>query len=319
LCSCSIFTLCSNIQLLSDVAAAEPSSCNPSTAHDRAAKQETDAKPDEIYPVGRTFSSIQKPSLAPLPPGTSRPSSVGPPFGHQTCKRQRSSSASVSGFTSSFSPHSVSHSVRTKNRRQTEHSSSTSSGYLSSIECGRQVRRLSGSGADAHFGCDDDQQRVFEAYSPFFGCIVELYSADKDPYRGRILFRAASLANKCNCSHNRVAMYLKGQRSAETGVFQAMSFRKKPRSCSGFKQGGYFVSLYAAQQYLLRSEELVQRKTITTSAASAAAVTLSDRAREDETSAPSALSRWCVYTGLSATGRGHATRIFPVEPRLLPT
>jgi hypothetical protein len=101
---------------------------------------------------------------------------------------------------------------------------------------------------------------VYEAYSPFFGCRVELFKATSDPRPGRILFRAAMLARKAECSLNRVAMYLARQRNAEAGVFQAASFSEKARGCPGLKRGGYFVSLHACQAYLERSEQLEEQR-----------------------------------------------------------
>lgn len=106
----------------------------------------------------------------------------------------------------------------------------------------------------------DCSDRVYEAYSPYFGCRVELFMATSDPRPGRILFRAAMLARKAGCSLNRVAMYLARQRSAEAGVFQAASFSEKARGCPGLKRGGYFVSLHACQAYLERSEQLEEQR-----------------------------------------------------------
>jgi hypothetical protein len=214
-----------------------------------------------------------------------------------------------------------------KHRDSSKHSSSTpsvSSVYLSNIECGMVASNVGTSDSNGGGRNGDGGQRVYEAYSPFFGCVVELYFADNYLSPGRILFRAASLARKSNCTLNRVAMYLAGQRSAEAGVFQAASFRKKPRGCSELKQKGYFVSMYASQQYVLRE----QRKSIASQAAAGTVMTaapflgsaqletsgtLAAVSQETETNTEPGLSPWCVYTGLSATGQGVAKRVFPVE------
>lgn len=105
--------------------------------------------------------------------------------------------------------------------------------------------------------------RVYSAYSPFFGSVVEMFVASSDPYPGRILFRAAALAHKAECSLNRVAMYLARQRGSEAGIFQALSFSRKLRGCPGLKRGGYFVSILACEIYLERCKMLTHRKLLT--------------------------------------------------------
>ena len=103
--------------------------------------------------------------------------------------------------------------------------------------------------------------RIFNAYSPFFGAVVPVYTAcDDHNHPSRVLFRAGSLAKKHSCSLNKIAMYLARQRSAANGIFQATNFVLKPRGVAGLKAGGYFLSIDACERYEARMKELREKE-----------------------------------------------------------
>ena len=86
-----------------------------------------------------------------------------------------------------------------------------------------------------------DGTRVFEEFIPFFGRVVELYTATLDPLQ-RVLVRASTLAARFSCATNKVGMYLSRRRLVSDGLFQAKSFSHKPAGRTGLKAGGYFLS-----------------------------------------------------------------------------
>jgi len=55
-------------------------------------------------------------------------------------------------------------------------------------------------------------------------------------------------------------MYLARRRLNHDGIFQAVSFRKKPSGRTGLKAGGYFLSLAACQAFESHFNDQVSRR-----------------------------------------------------------
>jgi hypothetical protein len=86
------------------------------------------------------------------------------------------------------------------------------------------------------------------AHCDFFGKEVEIYTSAGDPSH-RHLYRASALAEKFGYATNKVGMYLARRRSANSGIFQATSFRAKPPGRTGLKAGGYFLTMDACLDF----------------------------------------------------------------------
>jgi len=123
--------------------------------------------------------------------------------------------------------------------------------FLSVIVCGVLANSEQPRPADAGLASTHSdlkaQLRPWSAFSPFFGKVMDIYTALEDPSR-RPLFSAAALSKHLRCSNNLLAMYLKRRRHRKDKcIFQAseiitsLAQNIRPETKTG--RGAYFLSL----------------------------------------------------------------------------